>query len=123
MVFENTGRYSALELKSEVEKILHNFDLSLSLYQDSSILSMVNRNEDVVADSYFTEAFNKSVRISELTDGAFDVTVGPLVKAWGFGPDSHKNFTESKRDCSFKARRNGQGQAHRWEGNQGQIRR
>ncbi len=102
MVFESTGRYSAVELKSEVEKILHNFDLSLSLYQDSSILSMVNRNEDVVADFYFTEAFNKSIRISELTDGAFDVTVGPLVKAWGFGPDSHKNFTESKRDSLLR---------------------
>ncbi|MFZ0283055.1 MAG: FAD:protein FMN transferase [Bacteroidales bacterium] len=102
MVFESTGRYSAVGLKSEVEKILHNFDLSLSLYQDSSILSMVNRNEDVVTDFYFTEAFNKSVRISELTDGAFDVTVGPLVKAWGFGPDSHKNFTESKRDSLLR---------------------
>jgi thiamine biosynthesis lipoprotein len=33
-----------------------------------------------------------------MTDGAFDVTVAPLVKAWGFGPDAHKNFTESNRD-------------------------
>ena len=33
-----------------------------------------------------------------MTDGAFDVTVGPLVKAWGFGPDAHKSFTEARRD-------------------------
>ncbi len=37
-----------------------------------------------------------------MTDGAFDVTVGPLVKAWGFGPDAQKNFTESKRDSLLK---------------------
>jgi thiamine biosynthesis lipoprotein len=102
MVFENTGKYNTQELKSEVEKILLDFDMSLSLYQDSSILSKVNRNEDVVPDHYFTEAFRRSVQISELTDGAFDSTVGPFVKAWGFGPDSHRNFTESKRDSLLK---------------------
>jgi thiamine biosynthesis lipoprotein len=98
MVFENNGKLKAENLKSEVEKILHDFDMSLSLYVDSSILSKVNRNEDVIIDNYFTEAFRKSAQITELTDGAFDITVGPLVKAWGFGPDSQKNFSETKRD-------------------------
>jgi len=70
----------------------------LSLYQDSSILSKINRNEDAVPDSFFIEAFNKSQLISELTGGTFDITVGALVKAWGFGPDEQKNFSESIRD-------------------------
>lgn len=86
------------ELKKEVEKILVDFDMSLSLYKDSSVLCRVNRNEDVSPDEYFTEAFNRSVEISALTGGAFDITVGPLVKAWGFGPDEKKNFSEAKRD-------------------------
>jgi thiamine biosynthesis lipoprotein len=98
IVFENSGKFNPQELRSEVEKILHDFDMSLSLYKDSSILSKINRNEKVAPDSFFFEAFNKSKEISELTGGAFDITVGPLVKAWGFGPDAHKNFTESKRD-------------------------
>lgn len=102
MVFESTGKFDALELKSEVEKLLHDFDMSLSLYQDSSILSKVNRNENVIPDKYFVEAFNRSLQISELTEGAFDITVGPLVKAWGFGPDSQKNFSESIRDSLLK---------------------
>ena len=51
-----------------------------------------------VPDSFFIDVYNKSVLISEMTDGAFDITVGPLVRAWGFGPDDHKNFTEAKRD-------------------------
>jgi thiamine biosynthesis lipoprotein len=85
-------------LREEVEKILHNFDMSLSLYQDSSVLSKVNRNEKVILDSFFIETFKKSKELSLMTGGAFDVTVGPLVKAWGFGPDAHKNFSEQKRD-------------------------
>jgi thiamine biosynthesis lipoprotein len=98
MIYQKGGRIKTGELKSEVEGILHKFDLSLSLYVDSSILCRINRNEDVVPDSFFLEAFRKSAEISKLTKGAFDVTIGPLVRAWGFGPDSHKNFSEAKRD-------------------------
>ena len=102
IVYENKKSLDPGLLRQRVEKILHDFDKSLSLYNDSSIISRINRNEDVVADSFFTEAFNKSARISEMTDGAFDITVGPLVKAWGFGPDGHKSFTDAKRDSLMK---------------------
>jgi FAD:protein FMN transferase len=102
VVFENDGKFDGQELKADVEKILKDFDMSLSLYIDSSILSKVNRNEDVILDSYFLNAFNKSAEITRITNGAFDITVGPLVKAWGFGPDAHKSFTESKRDSLLK---------------------
>ncbi|MBG0859642.1 MAG: FAD:protein FMN transferase [Bacteroidales bacterium] len=98
VVFENPGKVNPQELQKEVERIFHDFDMSLSLYQDSSILSKINRNEDAVPDSFFIEAFNKSQLISELTGGTFDITVGALVKAWGFGPDEQKNFSESIRD-------------------------
>ena len=102
IVFNNSGKINPIELKTEIEKILYNFDMSLSLYQDSSILSKINRNEKVVPDSFFVEVFNRSKEISPLTGGAFDVTVGPLVKAWGFGPDAQKNFSEAKRDSLLK---------------------
>lgn len=98
IIFENNGKYKPAIIKKDVERILHEFDLSLSLYNDSSVLTKVNRNEDVTADRYFSEAFSKSLVITDLTEGAFDITVGPLVTAWGFGPDATKNFSESKRD-------------------------
>jgi thiamine biosynthesis lipoprotein len=101
-VFENDGRLKPHELKSDVEKILHDFDMSLSLYVDSSVLSRVNRNEDIILDNFFIEAFKKSAEVTKLTDGAFDITVGPLVRAWGFGPDARKSFSESKRDSILK---------------------
>jgi thiamine biosynthesis lipoprotein len=102
IVYDNRKNISPEELKLKVEKILHDFDMSLSIYLDSSIISKINRNEEVVPDSFFIEVFNKSVLISEMTAGAFDITVGPLVKAWGFGPDEHKSFTEEKRDSLMK---------------------
>ena len=102
MVYEQKKGNEPADLRQKVEKILNDFDRSLSLYDDSSILSRINRNEDAVPDSFFTEVFRKSVSISNMTDGAFDITVGPLVKAWGFGPDAHKNFTEARRDSLMK---------------------
>ena len=102
IVYDNNKNINPEDLKLKVENILHEFDMSLSLYKDSSIISRLNRNEEVVPDSFFTEVFTKSALISKMTDGAFDITVGPLVKAWGFGPDGHKNFSESKRDSLLK---------------------
>jgi thiamine biosynthesis lipoprotein len=102
MVFENPGKFTASGLQADVEKILQNFNMSLSLYEDSSVLSRINRNETTIPDSLFTEVFKRSKEIWQLTGGAFDVTVGPLVKAWGFGPDAQKNFTESRRDSLLK---------------------
>jgi len=98
IVFENSAKRNPLELREEVEKILQDFDMSLSLYKDSSILSKINRNEEVVPDDFFIEVFKRSVVISQLTNGAFDVTIGPLVRAWGFGPNEQKDFSESKID-------------------------
>jgi len=98
MIFENPGKFNVTDVQNEVEKILQDFNMSLSLYEDSSVLCRINRNETDVPDKLFTEVFNISREIHELSGGAFDVTVGPLVKAWGFGPDAHRNFTEESRD-------------------------
>jgi thiamine biosynthesis lipoprotein len=98
IVFENCINISPDELKREVDKIFHDFDMSLSVYNDSSIISKVNRNEEVILDTFFLAVINISSEISLHTDGAFDITVGPLVRAWGFGPDAHKNFDRSKLD-------------------------
>jgi thiamine biosynthesis lipoprotein len=102
IVYQDPETISPVKLKESVEKILHDFDMSLSLYKDSSVISRINRNEDVIADTFFIEVFKKSEEISLWTDGAFDITVGPLVKAWGFGPDEHKNFDRSKLDSLMK---------------------
>ena len=73
------------DLQSEIEILLTDFDQSASNYQQNSIISKVNRGEDVVLDEIFIGNFKLAERISEETDGNFDITVRPLVQAWGFG--------------------------------------
>jgi thiamine biosynthesis lipoprotein len=102
IVYENDGSLTYDSVRRDVADILRKFDKSLSLYMDSSILSKVNRNEPVVLDSFFIEVFNMSAELSKMTDGKFDVTVAPLVRAWGFGPDEKRNYSKEKIDSLLK---------------------
>ncbi|MCW3090188.1 MAG: FAD:protein transferase [Ferruginibacter sp.] len=68
------------------DSIFKKIDLSLSTYIPASIISMINKNDTAVAvDEYFSEVFNKSMEVSEKTKGLFDVTVAPIINAYGFG--------------------------------------
>ena len=71
--------------QADIEKVLAEVDASLSPFNDTSIITHVNRNEDVVLDNLFLDVFRLAQKINEDTDGAFDITVAPLVNAWGFG--------------------------------------
>ena len=74
-------------LQTDIDKILSDFDKSVSTYLPTSIISRINRNEkNVTVDKYFTDCFNKAKEVWKNTDGAFDPTVYPIVNAWGFGP-------------------------------------
>ncbi len=74
------------DLQPEIEKLFNEFDLSLSTYNPNSIISKINRNNDSVStDVYFETMFAAARKVSEHTNGAFDITVAPLVNAWGFG--------------------------------------
>jgi thiamine biosynthesis lipoprotein len=98
IVFDSTEGPGFEKVRKIVEKVLSDIDMSLSVYNDSSVISRLNRNEPVRPDLMFTEVFNRSKEISELTEGAFDITVMPLVRAWGFGPGEKKDFDKSKID-------------------------
>ena len=71
--------------KADIEKALNEVDASLSPFNDTSIITHVNRNENVVLDKLFLDVFRLAQKINEDTEGAFDITVAPLVNAWGFG--------------------------------------
>lgn len=71
--------------KADIEKALNEVDASLSPFNDTSVITHVNRNEDVVLDKLFLDVFRLAQKINDDTDGAFDITVAPLVNAWGFG--------------------------------------
>ncbi len=64
---------------------LSEVDFSISGYNKGSILSKVNRGEDVPLDSHFKTLFNLSKDVWQLSEGLFDVTGEPLFGFWGFG--------------------------------------
>jgi FAD:protein FMN transferase len=98
IVYEEKLFTGVEKINNAIDRKLIEIDNSLSLYNKASGLSRINRNEISEADEMFTEVFKISERVSELTDGLFDITVGPLVKAWGFGPDAMRNFDPSRVD-------------------------
>ncbi len=71
---------------SSLQEVFSKFDLSLSTFEPNSIISRINTNDTtVVLDAYFEKVFERGMQVSEITNGAFDMTVAPLVNLWGFG--------------------------------------
>jgi FAD:protein FMN transferase len=75
----------ALNLKAEIEQEMYRFDQSLSTFAPFSTISKINKNETMETDALFRKMFEKAREVSLKTDGAFDITVAPLVNSWGFG--------------------------------------
>ena len=72
----------------EIDSIFHAVDMSVNLWVENSIISKVNRNEEVTLDSIFIDNFRIAQEAARLSDGYFDPTISPIVAAWGF---SYKN--------------------------------
>ena len=76
---------SDTDLKAEMEEALNKVDASLSMFNPKSAVSRINQNESNKTDSLLEVVFALAQTVSQKTDGCFDVTVAPLVNAWGFG--------------------------------------
>lgn len=79
--------------KEEVERALQKeidaVNDSLSTYQETSEISRINRSQGaspVPLSPLFMQAIGTALKVSEASRGVYDVTVGPLVDLWGFGP-------------------------------------
>lgn len=77
------------EVEAAIRGAVDAVDSSMSTYQEDSELSRFNRHgtEQFEASESLIDVVSEAQRIAELSAGAFDITVGPLVDAWGFGPD------------------------------------
>ncbi len=81
-------------IKAELMKV----DASLSPFNKASIITAINNNEDVTPDKMFMDVFQLAMDVSRETNGAFDITVAPLVNAWGFGFKSGEKPTAKQVD-------------------------
>ena len=73
------------DLHNDIKAALMEVDNALSPYNKNSIISRINHNQDTLLNEHFTHVFELAQKISTETEGAFDITVAPLVNAWGFG--------------------------------------
>jgi thiamine biosynthesis lipoprotein len=90
---------SSENLQPAVDSLFSHFDQSVSSYVPGSLLSRLNRNDtSAVADDIFETIFRKGMDVSALTAGAFDITVGPLVNAWGFGFSKREKMDQAMVD-------------------------
>ena len=91
-------------IRKEAGRLLSDINQKMSTYIEDSELSRLNRTpaaEPFVVSAELMQVLAEAQRISRLTDGAFDVTVGPLVNAWGFGPEGR--ITHAPADTQIDA--------------------
>lgn len=72
-------------LDAEILAELQRVDASLSVFNPQSVISQINDGRRQRVDAMLYEVLQKARQVSEATGGAFDITVMPLVNAWGFG--------------------------------------
>ncbi|HQB71011.1 MAG TPA: FAD:protein FMN transferase [Bacteroidales bacterium] len=86
---------SAKDLHATIRQELEAFDASLSMFNPESTISRINRGDtlaiDLSGDPRVVHLLNEALKISQITEGAFDMTVAPLVDAWGFGTTQRKS--------------------------------
>ncbi len=73
------------DLAVDIDSLLQNFNKSLNNYDNSSVVSKINYNESNETDELFVKMFDASYIVYKASDGAFDITIAPVVNAWGFG--------------------------------------
>lgn len=73
------------DYSAEVDSLFRFIDKSMSLWDSTSLISKINRNDfSEPIDSHFKNVLEASLRVEKESEGYFNVTVGPMVKAWGF---------------------------------------
>ena len=90
-VFEATiyapDKYVAEKTFNDVFQEINRLDYLMSNYKKESVLSELNKNasaEPANCNKELASVIEQSLQYSDITDGAFDITIGPLMKKWGF---------------------------------------
>lgn len=92
-IYHITYNYNS-DLQDSIETVLQEVDNSLSPFNPKSVITAINNNSCTDTNEQFREVFNLAKHVSKETDGAFDITVAPLVNAWGFGFKNKEKVTK-----------------------------
>lgn len=89
--YRSSNSIEESQIKSEVIAAMQLVDSLMSTYKKTSEITLFNHSDTDKWVTLSPETFDvvaASIEISELSSGAFDITIGPLVRSWGFGPDA-----------------------------------
>jgi len=107
IVFD-TGYKITYENNSDLhEELLHEMglvDREFSMFNEKSTVAAINRGETPELSDIYKEVYDLSMQVSADTEGAFDITVAPLVNAWGFGFKNEQMPTDRQVDSLLKIR-------------------
>ena len=84
--------HSSSDLSDSIRYTLRSVDNSLSTFNEESVISKINSNKSDKLDAMTEKVFMTSIAINSKTNGAFDITVAPLVNAWGFGFENSESI-------------------------------
>ncbi len=88
-----------INYQSEIDSLLISINKSMSIWDSMSLLSRINRNApNVMIDNDLQNVLKSGLKIGEMTNGAFDITVLPLVDLWGFGLKKKDKVLKSQID-------------------------
>lgn len=104
VLFSKDPRHSADKIQTKVDTVLERVNAQMSTYDPNSELSQFNQLEStspVVISRDLERVVSRALEIARITDGALDITVGPLVNLWGFGPNARpeKQPTQEQLDA------------------------
>lgn len=85
-----------VSLADSVQTVMRQVEMSLSPFNSSSVISAINANRLMTVDSNVVNVFCISWRVNELSGGAFDPTLSPLIDLWGFGTEGNTDVAPSQ---------------------------
>lgn len=95
------------KIQDVLDQLLVEVNNQMSTYQKDSEISHFNQlkqaNQAVEISADFAKVVQEAIRLNSVTEGALDVTVGPLVNLWGFGPDKRLNKVPSAEQISERS--------------------
>lgn len=110
VVAENLTEANQIRLQRLIEDELRAVNGKMSHYLEDSELSQFNRSRETtpfVVSQSTLEVFRHAAEVSALTGGAFDITAGPLINIWGFGPEGHAETLPSDAEIARALERSG----------------
>jgi thiamine biosynthesis lipoprotein len=98
------------DIEQQIDQLLSKVDHSMSTYKKDSEISRFNRlnvGQQLEISQEFADVLQISREIWQLSEGAFDPTLGPLVDLWGFGPKATGDLIPSDQDITVALKNTG----------------